>query len=180
MALARAAVAAQSPGPAWRVCPWVSLRTGGAVPVRESASENDCSQRYENGRFDCVGPSAWPDQITPRRGRGRLPGQCPRHVLDEVASILGARLTQRPAACMPYTGGPDDNYFCPSCQLPRYEGPAARACRIASSTPAVQGSPWPGSSMSAFIPAKLARDASACGVSAFSPDGMICGPTRPV
>src|SRR5579862_2602767 len=63
---------------------------------------------------------------------------------------------------------------------PGHDGPAARARRIASGTPPVHGSPWPGSSSPALIPSRLASDASARGVSAFSPDGMICGPLRPV
>ena len=65
--------------------------------------------------------------------------------------------------------------------------PAALACRTASATPWVHGSPCPGSSRSASIPSSASSEASAWPVSSFSPDGMmfspygmICGPIRPV
>jgi hypothetical protein len=100
-------------------------------------------------------------------------------------------LSPEPAACVngagiqPSTGLTGSWRRSPGCAGwlppgPGHDGPAVRARAMASATPPVHGSPWPGSSIPALIPSRLAKDASARGVSAFSPDGMICGPVRPV
>ena len=85
-------------------------------------------------------------------------------------------LSPEPAACVNGAASPPSLCLV----LAGHDGPAARARAMASATPSVHGSPWPGSSIPALIPSRLAKDASARGVSAFSPDGMICGPVRPV
>ena len=135
------------------------MSTPNSVPLRAPRYGSLPSPADENGQ---VTPSAarHSSLYFPAKSHMRLvsaslfehkPEQCPfdhslaRYVAT-LFTLLRSSLSASPATTRPPLG---------------HDGPAVRARRIASSTPSVHGSPCPGSSMSALIPSRLARDASA-------------------
>ena len=124
-----------------------------------------------------------PDDPDTRDERFQFSLDC---VLDGIAARLAPPLTLNESDALPERIGRTPLSLNPCwgrwvwCWGRCYERPAALACRTASATPWVHGSPCPGSSRSASMPSSASSEASAWPVFSFSPDGMICGPIRPV